>query len=119
MATNQPQIISQFVGKGLVITILAAELLEDAEIAAIEKSILQLVEESMSVNFVISFENVKFLSSAVLRVLVRINTGVAKRKGKLRLCCIDPKIMEVFKITRLDKVFDIKPNVDVAVDSLK
>lgn len=119
MASNQPQIISQFMGKGLVITIMAAELLEDTEIAALEKSVLRLVEEAVATNFVLNFENVKFLSSAVLRVLVKINAGVGQRQGKLRLCCIDPKIMEVFKITRLDKVFDIRKNVDEAVESLK
>jgi anti-sigma B factor antagonist len=119
MAANQPQIISQFMGNGLVITVMAAELLEDAEIAALETSIIHMVEESIALNYVLNFENVKFLSSAVLRVLIKINAAVGKRQGKLRLCCIDPKIMEVFKITRLDKVFDIRKNVDEAVASLK
>jgi anti-sigma B factor antagonist len=119
MAGNDSQIISQFMGKGLVITVMAAELIEDTEIAAVEKAILRLVEEAVATNFVISFENVKFLSSAVLRVLIKVNTAVGVRKGKLRLCSIDPKIMEVFKITRLDKVFDIRKNVDEAVESLK
>jgi anti-sigma B factor antagonist len=119
MATSQPQIISQFMGKGLVITIMAAELLEDAEIVAVEKAITQLVEQAVATNFVLNFENVKFLSSAVLRSLVKVNAAVKQREGKLRLCCIDAKIMEVFKITRLDKVFDIRRNVDDAVESLK
>jgi anti-sigma B factor antagonist len=120
MAANQPQIISQYMGGGLVITVMAAELLEDAEIASLEKAIMQLVDQAMVANFVISFENIKFLSSAVLRVLIKINTAVTgQRQGKLRLCNIDPKIMEVFKITRLDKMFDIRKNVDEAVQSIK
>lgn len=80
---------------------------------------MRLLEEAVATNFVLNFENVKFLSSAVLRVLMKINTGVAKRQGKHRLCCIQPKIMDVFKITRLDKVFDIRRNVDEAVESLR
>jgi anti-sigma B factor antagonist len=120
MTSIQSPIISQFIGKGLVITVMAAELLEDTEIAAMEKSVLRLVEEAVATNFVLNFENVKFLSSAVLRVLVKVNAAVVnQRQGKLRLCCIDPKIIEVFKITRLDKVFDIRKNVDEAVESLK
>jgi len=35
------------------------------------------------------------------------------------LCAIDPKIMEVFRITRLDKIFEIFPDLDDALVGLK
>jgi anti-sigma B factor antagonist len=119
MAANQPPIISQRMENGLIITVMAKELLEDAEITELENAIIRLLGQGAAMNIVLSFENVKFLSSAVLRVLIKVNTAVGQQKGKLRLCNIDPKIMEVFKITRLDKVFNIRKNVDEAVESLR
>jgi anti-sigma B factor antagonist len=119
MAAIQPQITSKNLGNGIVITLLTAQLLEEAEIASLEQSLLQTITNANIANFVINFENVSFLSSAVLRVLIKVNTAVAERHGKLRLCSITPKILEVFKITRLNKIFDIRKDVEVAVDSLK
>lgn len=106
-------------GNGIVITLLTPQLLEDAEIASLEQSILKTIQQANIVNFVLNFENVNFLSSAVLRVLIKVNAAVSERQGKLRLCEIAPKIFEVFKITRLNKIFDIRKDVEDAVDSLK
>ena len=36
-------------------------------------------------------------------------------KSKLRLCCIKPEIYEVFEITRLNKIFDIKATQEDAL----
>jgi anti-sigma B factor antagonist len=119
MAATQPQIESKNYGHCIVIKLMTAQLLEDAEIASLEQSLLQLIKVVNVLNIVLNFENVGFLSSAVLRVLIKMNTAIGERKGQLRLCCIDPKILEVFKITRLNKVFDIRKDVDEAVDSLK
>ena len=67
-------------GNGIVITLLTPQLLEDAEIASLEQSLLQTIKEANIVNFVLNFENVNFLSSAVLRVLIKINTAVTERQ---------------------------------------
>ena len=86
MTAIQPQITSKSMGNGLVITLLAAQLLEEAEIAAMEQSLLQTIKQANNVNVVLNFENVTFLSSAVLRVLIKINTAIGERNGKLKLC---------------------------------
>lgn len=119
MAAPEPQIATKNMGNAIVATFMAAQILEDAEIAAMEQSLLQIIKQANVVNIVLNFENVNFLSSAVLRVLIKVNAAVGERKGKLRLCEITPKILEVFKITRLNKLFDIRKDVDAAVESLK
>ena len=68
---------------------------------------MPIIEQAPTPNIVLDFVNVRFLSSAVLGLLIRISKKVYQKNGKLRLCSIYPKIFEVFKITRLDKVFDI------------
>ena len=37
-------------------------------------------------------------------------------KGKLKLCCIHPDLLEVFRITRLDQVFEIYAEEQAALD---
>jgi anti-anti-sigma factor len=65
---------------------------------------------------ILDFGNVRFLSSAVLGLLIRVSKRIYERDGRLKLCNINPKIYEVFKITRLTKTFDIYKDVDSALD---
>ena len=57
----------------------------------------------------ISFSNVDHLSSAALGALININNRVRQKNGELRLTNIKPQILEVFIITKLNKLFRIFP----------
>jgi len=58
-------------------------------------------------NIVLDMENVRQLSSAALGVLVALNNTVNMREGRLCIASLDPKLREVFKLTKLSKVFAI------------
>jgi anti-sigma B factor antagonist len=47
-------------------------------------------------------------------MLITLKKKVEEKQGKLKLSDINPQIYEVFKITRLNKIFDIHPSVDKA-----
>ncbi|AQT69311.1 Anti-anti-sigma-B factor [Anaerohalosphaera lusitana] len=117
MEQSSPKIAVQYVGDVVLVVPTDEKLLEEPDIQALEDSILPLVEDGTGVELVISFENVKFLSSAVLGLLIRLSKKVYENQGKMHLCCIDQKIYEIFKITRLDKVFEIYDSRDEAVSS--
>ena len=42
---------------------------------------------------------------------------IREKKGQLRFCAIKPKIYDVFRITKLDKIFEIHENRDQAFGS--
>ena len=83
-------------------------ILDEANIQMIGDEIAALVDGSPKPKLVISFANVDHLSSAALGTLITINNRVRGRQGQLRLSDIDPQIYEVFAITKLNKLFDIK-----------
>ena len=58
-------------------------------------------------NLLLSFTNVEFLSSGALNKLIIVNNKVKTHGGRLKLSDLRPEIMEVFAITRLNKLFDI------------
>jgi anti-sigma B factor antagonist len=119
MDPTPPQISTKHIENSIVITLMMPQILEEEEIVALEQAILEEIKDANVLNIVLNFENVIFLSSAVLRVLIRLNTAINERHGQLRLCSIDEKIFEVFKITRLNKVFAIYKDVDAAVVRLQ
>jgi anti-sigma B factor antagonist len=47
--------------------------------------------------------------------LINLDRVVKKANGKLVLCAIDPQIMEVFTITKLDRVFKIAKDEQAAL----
>ena len=67
-----------------------------------------LVENDGRKNLVLNFESVEFLSSAALGKLITLDRKVKAAKGRLKMCNIRPEIFEVFQITKLNKVFDIR-----------
>lgn len=64
---------------------------------------------------VVDLEGVDFLDSTGLGVLVGALKRVRTHDGELSLVCTQPRILKVFEITGLTKVFSIHDSVDEAV----
>jgi anti-sigma B factor antagonist len=118
MAQIRPRITVEYVDTATIITFEDEKILEEVDIQAIQESIWKVLEQAEGINLILDFCNVKFLSSAVLGLLIRISKKVYGGGGQLRLCNINPKIYEIFKITRLTKIFDIYNDTDEALASL-
>jgi anti-sigma B factor antagonist len=117
MEDVKPRIGIYYAQNATVVTLTDEKILEDEDIKALEDSIMPLIDGA--VNLVIDFSSVQFLSSAVLGLLIRISKKVNEHKGKLKLCGISPRIYDIFKITRLDEIFDIYDDAKKAMLSLK
>ncbi|MBA7682071.1 hypothetical protein ES703_90417 [subsurface metagenome] len=119
MAAIKPRISVEYAENATIVTLVDEKILEEKDIRALQESIVSVIESaSGGINLILDFCNVRFLSSAVLGLLIRISKRIYERAGQLRLCNIDPRIHEIFKITRLTKVFDIYQDVESAAESL-
>jgi anti-sigma B factor antagonist len=92
-----------------------SDILDQINIQEIGEEMYSVVESTPNVRLVVDFRGVEYLSSTALGKLITLKKKVEAVKGKLRLASIKPEIMEVFKITRLDTIFDIKKNVAEAL----
>jgi anti-sigma B factor antagonist len=93
------------------------DILDEANIQQIGEEISGIIDAATTPKLLLSFSNVVHLSSAALGQLITINNRVKGRQGQLRLANIDPQIHEVFKITKLDKLFQIHDTTDAAMAS--
>ena len=101
-----------------IITFTDEKILDQQDIQSLQESIMSVISQSKPIRIILDFINVKFLSSSVLGLLIRVSKKIYEEDGELRLRNIDPKIYEVFKITRLTKVFDIFTDVTSATAGL-
>ncbi|MHC4623842.1 MAG: STAS domain-containing protein [Planctomycetota bacterium] len=115
MGQVRPKIRVEYAAEATIVTLAEEKILEEEDIRALQESIMSVVEEGGRINLVLDFCNVVFLSSAVLGLLIRVSKKVYECEGELRLCNINPKIREIFKITRLTKIFDIYEDLESAL----
>lgn len=118
MAVIRPRISVEYAKSATIVTFVDEKILEEMDIQALQDSVMSVIEEAERINLILDFCNVRFLSSAVLGLLMRISKKVYEGEGQLRLCNIGPRIYEIFNITRLTKIFDIYEDVKSAAEGL-
>jgi anti-sigma B factor antagonist len=92
----------------LTIRIQDERLVEPDQLRRLFEDVNTVVGKSDSEQIILDFSGVKFMASAMLGKLVALQKKVQEFRAKLKLCCVAPEIHEVFKITKLHKVFDIQ-----------
>jgi anti-sigma B factor antagonist len=95
------------------------KILDDARISEIGQTLDLLVDEAASPKLLLDFSNVDHLSSAALGMLINTNNKIKQKNGQLRLSDIRPQIMEVFVITKLNRLFKILPTRKDALASFQ
>lgn len=83
------------------------KILEELSIHEIGEELSRLVSGRDDFKLLLCFKNVEHLSSAALGMLINLNKLVNEQQGRLKLSDISPPIFEVFKITRLNRLFSI------------
>ncbi|MGX9228085.1 anti-sigma factor antagonist BldG [Streptomyces albus] len=81
----------------------------------LREQLVELVNDDGSYHLVVDMEGVDFLDSTGLGVLVGGLKRVRAHEGSLRLVCNQERILKIFRITGLTKVFPIHSSVDEAV----
>ena len=96
------------VGDVTVVRFRDQKIIEDINIQELGQEMFRLVEAENRHKLLLNFSSVDFLSSAALGKLITLDKKVKGRDGVLKLSNIRPEIYEVFAITKLNRLFDIK-----------
>jgi anti-sigma B factor antagonist len=105
------------VGEVTVVKFVDKKILDEASIQELGVELFSLVEHDNRKSVLLNFSNVEFLSSAALGKLITLDRKVKAAKGRLKMSNIRPEIFEVFQITKLNKVFDIRTDEVEAISA--
>ena len=72
----------------------------------IEETITPLLEHANHA-IILDCEKMPFISSSGLRIFLKIRKEVEAKGGKMQLKGVCPDVMQVFKMTKLDSIFEI------------
>ncbi len=85
-----------------------SKLLDESVIKDLGDDMLRMITEAAdSKKILLTFHGVQFMSSAMLGKLVIFGKKCREAGIDLKLCSIPDGIMEVFKITKMNKAFEI------------
>ena len=119
MANYQPVVAVNYNRGVVVVAIDREKILEEKDVASLEATFTPLIEENDPVKMVIDFSKVEYLSSSVLGLLIRLSSTIKDKGGSMCLCNISSRIFGIFKITRLDKVFNVCETTEEAIKRLQ
>ncbi len=104
----------------LVVNFTDAKILDEARIQQIGSELMEMVTAaSTNKKMLLNFQGVQFMSSAMIGKLVLLNKKAKVAEIELKFCDISPNVLEVFKITRLNKVFKILADEEKALKAFE
>ena len=72
------------------------------------EQLLALVERHKASWFLVDMRNVTYLTSTALGLFLRLRRELHARGSRLTLCHLGPQLQEVFQVTNLHNLFDIR-----------
>lgn len=101
-----------------VVSFTTSRILDQSNVQQLGEEFDELLDKHELEKIALNFENVNYMSSAVMGKLVALHKKVEAAGGELILTNIHPDIYEIFEIMRFDQLFEIRENEEEAVVEL-
>jgi anti-sigma B factor antagonist len=93
-----------------------ATILDSLHIERIGQELYELVDRFDRRQIVLDFSGVRFLSSQALAVLLTLRRKLEAVKGRVVICGLRSDLREIFRITKLEKIFEFQPDEERALN---
>ncbi|WP_236622351.1 STAS domain-containing protein [Novipirellula maiorica] len=110
-------ITTQVVNDILLVGFTDSKILDSQRIEQVGRELQESVPQAVHKKMLLNFRGVSFMSSAMITKLVMLNKSCKAQGVGLKFCEVSPNVMEVFKITKLNKLFDIQEGEEKAMAS--
>lgn len=84
---------------------------------SLQTDLYNLINSENKNQILLDLENVSYISSSVLGLLITISRDVKKSGGAIKIVNAQPSVSNVFRMTRLDRVFEMFGDKDEALRS--
>jgi anti-sigma B factor antagonist len=119
MSTEPSPIRTQTVDDITVVEFAEPSIIDPVMIQRLGSELYALVDQSGRRKIAIDFTDVRFLSSQTLGVLLTLRKKADAVDGEVCICGMKADLHKVFRITKLDSVFQFFPTRQEALDALR
>jgi anti-sigma B factor antagonist len=104
------------IGGYTVIEFVTPSLMDPIVLENTAQALYKIIDEEDQRKIVMDFEKVQYLSSQAIGIVLAMHKKLnALKNSKLILCSVGPKLMELIKLTRLDRLLTIKATQKEAI----
>ena len=100
-----------------VVRLIDEKVIDAERIQTLGHELLSLAKGDENNKLLINMDNVKFLSSSAINKLIVLEKRISSSGGRMKLSNLSPEVEEVFNITQLNSVFDIRNNETDAIQA--
>jgi anti-sigma B factor antagonist len=108
----------QQIGSTAVATLTVTELTQEQGVVMLAE-LLDELEQTGAMHFVLDIQNVQFMDSACLGCLVEALNRMARKGGRIALANTANSVQYLFRMTQLDRVFPICADVMAAITAVE
>ncbi|MCX7094870.1 MAG: STAS domain-containing protein [Methylobacter sp.] len=101
--------------KGYNVLFIQEERIDAHNSGELKEAILHLIEQG-EVNIIVQLAQVRFIDSSGLGALLSGHKNAALKSGRLAITNMQPQVLSMFELTRLNRVFDIYTDLNEAFD---
>lgn len=91
-------------------------IIDETRIESLGSELVELLNQKSNDRIILNFQNVGFMSSAMIGKLISFGKKCRENNVALRITNITENVAEVFKLMRLEKVFNIDPDEATALE---
>ncbi len=106
-------VVQRLPDAGLLVRMKSSRLIHEETVTKIHDELLTLVAPERLL--LLDLTNIVTLGSAFLGVLIKTQKKLRSVMGSMSICGMRPSFEELFRITRLDKRFEIYPDLESAL----
>lgn len=115
MDESKRLLFTEEIGGAVVARFYGPRITNANDIRAIGDALFAAIDQNKPDELILDLEKVNYLPSAMLGKLAAVRSAVTRDGGKLKLAGLQGPVMQLFRMTHLDSIFEIHENVDAAV----
>ncbi len=102
--------------EGYMVLTIQEERIDAHNSAELKEHFLNMTEQG-DTHILVQLEQVRFIDSSGLGALLSGFKNAESRSGRLSLVHLQPQVLSMFELTRLNRVFEIYPDLQQAFDN--
>ncbi len=106
------EISSEVKGRALIANI--GERIDGSNALDFQNALTELISDNER-DVILDFENLKYISSAGLRVILMTAKAVQRQNAQLMVCSLSESVREVFKISGFDRIIPVEDSQEDAI----
>jgi anti-sigma B factor antagonist len=91
-----------------LIELLLPDAIDTVEFDRLNESVLHAIDGKAGEPWILDLSAVTYAGSAVLGLMVNLRQRVREANGQLVLCCLSPRLVEIFQACCMERLFTIK-----------